>query len=155
MRTNDATVIRLTKRNNGIYEPEFRLPAAIYFAGFVPVSLFWYGWSIQEHTHWIVPIVGSSLFGVGMLGIFLPTQQYLVDAFQIYSASAVAAVRTAVSIAGTTLPLAGPPLYASLGLGVGNSVLGMITVVLTPIPWLFMKYGKIIREMWPVTLLHS
>ncbi|KIV99879.1 hypothetical protein, variant 1 [Verruconis gallopava] len=152
MKTNDATVVRLTKRNNGVYEPEFRLPAAIYLAGLVPVSLFWYGWSVQRQSHWIVPIIGSTFFGFGMLGIFVPTQQYLVDAFQIYSASAVAAVRTAISIAGTTLPLAGPPLYERLDLGMGNTVLGIITLVLTPIPWLFMRYGKAVREKWPISL---
>jgi len=52
MKTNDATVVKLTKRNNGQYEPEFRLPATIYYAAFVPISLIWYGWSTQKHTHW-------------------------------------------------------------------------------------------------------
>lgn len=76
----------------------------------------------------------------------------MVDTFSIYAASAVAANRCAISIAGSTLPLAGPPLYDRLGLGLGNTVLGIITLILTPIPWLFLKYGKTIRERWPVTL---
>lgn len=155
MKTNDATVVKLTKRNNGKYEPEFRLPATVYYAAFVPISLIWYGWSVQKDAHWyeqllrhhitfltlhrIVPILGLAFFGFGMLGIFLPTQQYLVDAFQTYSASAVAAVRTSLSVVGAFLPLAGPPLYKSLGLGLGNTVLGLIALIMTPIPMLFYK----------------
>lgn len=78
-------------------------------------------------------------FGFGMVGIFLPCQTYLVDAFPGYSASAVAASRTSLSIVGAFLPLAGPPLYQSLGYGLGNSVLGLIALVMTPIPALLYK----------------
>jgi hypothetical protein len=69
----------------------------------------------------------------------MPCQTYLVDAFPEYAASAVAAVRTSLSIVGAFLPLAGPPLYRSLGLGLGNTALGLIALVLTPIPMLFYK----------------
>lgn len=152
MKTNDRMVVKLTKQNGGVYEPEFRLPLAMYFAAFIPISLLWYGWSIERKAHWMVPIVGSAFYGWGMLGVFVLVQQYMVDSFSIYAASAVAANRCAISIAGCTMPLAGPPLYNALGLGLGNTVLAIITLVLTPIPWVFLKYGKYIRERWPVTL---
>lgn len=139
MRYNDRTVVNLAKKNGMKFEPEFRLASAEYYALCIPISLFWYGWSAEKHAHWIVPILGMAVFGAGMLGIFLPCQTYLVDAFSTYAASAVAAVRTSVSVLGAFLPLAGPPLYKSLGLGWGNSVLGFIALVMTPIPLLFFK----------------
>ena len=74
-----------------------------------------------------------------MIGIFLPCQTYLVDAFPDYAASAVAASRASLSIMGTFLPLAGPALYQSLGFGWGNTVLGLIAVVMMPIPILLEK----------------
>jgi hypothetical protein len=43
------------------------------------------------------------------------------------------------SLLGTFLPLAGPPLYAKLGLGWGNSVLGFIALALIPIPILLYR----------------
>lgn len=86
----------------------------------------------------IVPILGLGLYGVGMLGVFLPCQTYLVDAFS-YSASAVAASRAAMSIGGAFLPLAGPPLYKSVGYGIGNTILGLIALFMIPIPILFYK----------------
>ncbi len=50
-RISDATVIRMTKANNGVFEPEMRLPACIFFACFVPVTFFWYGWSSYKGVH--------------------------------------------------------------------------------------------------------
>lgn len=39
-RTNDVTIIRLTKANNNIYEPEMRLPICVFFGIPVPISFF-------------------------------------------------------------------------------------------------------------------
>jgi hypothetical protein len=39
-RLSDATVIRMTKANNGIFEPEMRLPSCVFFAMFVPITFF-------------------------------------------------------------------------------------------------------------------
>lgn len=40
-KTSDATIIRLTKRNKGVYEPEMRLPACVFFGFLIPISFFW------------------------------------------------------------------------------------------------------------------
>lgn len=48
---SDATVVRMTKANNGVFEPEMRLPACILFACWVPVTFFWYGWSADKAVH--------------------------------------------------------------------------------------------------------
>lgn len=46
-------------------EPEFRLPPAIFGAVLVPIGLFWFGWTTYSSIHWIVPIIGSTVFGMG------------------------------------------------------------------------------------------
>ena len=40
-KTNDATIIRLAKKNNGVYEPEMRLPMCVFFGMMIPVAFFW------------------------------------------------------------------------------------------------------------------
>jgi hypothetical protein len=45
--------------------PENRLPLMIAFSPFVVVGLFWYGWSAQAKTHWIMPIIGTGISGFG------------------------------------------------------------------------------------------
>jgi MFS family permease len=46
-------------------EPEYRLPPAIVGAVFVPVGLFIFAWTTYATVHWIVPIIGSAIFGLG------------------------------------------------------------------------------------------
>ena len=73
-------------------------------------------------------------------------QTYLVDAFTLYAASAIAAVTVLRSLVGAFLPMAGPALYQKLGLGWGNSLLGFIALGLIPVPWFFIKHGERIRK---------
>lgn len=75
----------------------------------------------------------------------MPIQNYLIDAYTLYAASAIAAGTILRSIFGAVLPLAGQPMYAALGLGWGNSLLGFLTLVMVPVPWIFYKYGERIR----------
>lgn len=49
------------------------------------------------------------------------------------------------SLAGAMLPLAGPKMYDTLGLGWGNSLLGFIALALCPLPIIFYVYGERIR----------
>lgn len=46
-------------------EPEYRLPPAIVGAVLVPIGLFFFGWTTYPSVHWVVPIIGSALFGMG------------------------------------------------------------------------------------------
>lgn len=71
---------------------------------------------------------------------------YLVDAFTIYAASAMAANTVFRSLAGAVLPLAGGKMYQTLGLGWGNSLLGFIALALSPLPIIFYVYGERIRK---------
>ncbi|KAF1996896.1 MFS general substrate transporter [Amniculicola lignicola CBS 123094] len=151
-RTSDATIIRLTKRNNGIYEPEMRLPTCVFFGMLIPISFFWYGWATDKQVHWIVPIIGLIPFGCGMMGIFAPIQTYLIDCFPQYAASAVAGVTAIRCLFGALLPLGAPAMYDALGLGWGNSLLGFLAVAMIPFPALIYKYGGLVRKKYPVNL---
>lgn len=57
----------LTRRNDGVTKSEYRLPNLIVGAFFVPVGLFWYGWTAEYKTHWIVPIIGTAFLGIGIV----------------------------------------------------------------------------------------
>lgn len=65
----------------------------------------------------------------------------------MYAASAIAANTELRSLVGALLPLAGPPMYQSLGLGWGNSLLGFLCLVMIPIPIIFYRFGKRLRKM--------
>ncbi|KAI0869313.1 major facilitator superfamily domain-containing protein [Hypoxylon argillaceum] len=129
----------------GEIKPESRLTPMIIGVLLIPAGLIWYGWAAQYKVHWIVPILGTTLIGMGVNLVWVPVQSYLIDAFGIYSASALAANTVVRSIFGVLLPLAGQPLYDRLGLGWGNTLLAFIALATAPLTWLIMKYGERIR----------
>ncbi|EDN93816.1 hypothetical protein SS1G_09683 [Sclerotinia sclerotiorum 1980 UF-70] len=149
-KTSDPTIIALTKKNNGVYQPEFRLRNGLFFAFFIPGSFFWYGWTSYYRVHWIVPILGLIPFGFGTMGVFAGIQTYYIDTGKQYAASAMAGLTAIRCVFAAFLPLAGKPLYNNLGLGWGNSVLGFIGLSLIPAPFFIYKYGGLLRERYPV-----
>lgn len=66
-RKRDQLILKLEKETGipGQSEPEFRLPSAIIGSFLVPAGIFMFGWSSYPWVHWIVPIIGSSIFGAG------------------------------------------------------------------------------------------
>ena len=52
-------------------KPEYRLPPLKIGAVLLPAGFFIYGWTAEYQTHWIVPIIGTSVIGVGNLVIFM------------------------------------------------------------------------------------
>lgn len=138
--------VLLAKAASGELKPEYRLIPMVWTAVTLPIGLFVYGWSARYAVHWIVPIIGTGFFGIGLLVTLVCTLTYIVDAFTEYAASATAANAVMRSIFGATLPLAGPRMYQALGIGWGNSLLAFIALAGCPIPWVFYKYGERIRK---------
>ncbi|KAH7014612.1 uncharacterized protein B0I36DRAFT_255865, partial [Microdochium trichocladiopsis] len=97
-------------------------------------------------VHWLVTIMSLMPFGIGMIGVFLPLTTYIVDSYPVYAASAIASNTSLKSLAGTLLPLAGPQMYESLGLGWGNTVLGLICFIMLPLTFYFYKVGGRLRK---------
>lgn len=134
-------------------KPEGRLKPMVWVMPAVPVGIFWYGWAAEKQTHWIVPIIGTFFFGFGVLWVIMPAQLYMVDAFGPEAAASALAANVILRLLfGAFIPLAGPSLYADLGLGWGNSVLGFIGVAFLPVPLLFYRYGGWLRERFAVKL---
>lgn len=138
--------VLLAKAASGELKPEYRLLPMVWTAFTFPIGLVLYGWSAKYALHWIVPVIGTSFFGIGLLVTIVCTLTYIVDAFTEYAASATAANAVMRSVVGATLPLAGPKMYQALGIGWGNSLLAFIALAGCPIPWLFYKYGERIRK---------
>ena len=143
---NDRIYKRLKKRNNNTGVPEFRVPLMFPGSVFMPIGLFWYGWSAQAKIHWIMPNIGAVIFAAGVIINFQVIQTYLVDAYQRYAASAVSAGTFLRSLAGFGFPLFAPYMYDALHYGWGNSLLGFIAIGIgMPSPFLLWKYGATLR----------
>ncbi|KAI0468960.1 major facilitator superfamily domain-containing protein [Xylaria cf. heliscus] len=144
---------KMVRTKDGQYRAERRLILMMFVSPLFPIGLFIYGWTTDNKVHWIVPIIGTAICGPGAVIINSASQTYIIDIFGHQAgASALAAVTLVRNITGTFLPLAAPSLYANLGLGWGNSVLGFLTIAFIPVPFFFYWYGEQLREQFPLKL---
>lgn len=176
---SDKILLSLSAKGDGEKKPEYRLPLMVWSSLLTPIGLFLYSWTAEFNLHFMIPITCSTLIGAGLLLIMvrlcsvpsflahpreisvaeladsyetaqMPLQTYLVDAYTVYAASALAASTVLRCVFGAVLPLAGEPLYNKLGLGWGNSLLGFIALALAPVPFLLSWYGERLRKKYPI-----
>jgi MFS family permease len=125
--------------------PEARLPPMMFGSIFFAAGLFIFAWTSDKRIPWIAPCIGAVGIGIGFFTIFQAALNYLIDTFQRYSASAVAANTFLRSVLAGAFPLFITPLVHNLGIDWGISIFGFFAIALIPIPFLFFVFGKRIR----------
>jgi MFS family permease len=118
----------------GFAPPEARLPMAMVGACALPIGLFWFSWTNSPSIHFMVSIAGGAPFGFGMILIFLSTMNYLIDAYTIYGASALAANSVLRSLFGMAFPLFTSYMYADLGIHWASSIPAFLALMCVPMP---------------------
>ncbi|KAI9168068.1 Major facilitator superfamily multidrug transporter mdrA [Paramyrothecium foliicola] len=127
-----------------------RLPLACLGGPLFALSEFWLGWAARPDVHWAIPALSGIPLGIGIDLTFLALNNYLTDAYDIYSASALASsVFTRNVLAAVLIPLTTHPLYANLGTNWACTLLGCLCLVLTPIPFAFIRWGPALRKRSP------
>ncbi|GAA5932784.1 hypothetical protein JCM1841_006402 [Sporobolomyces salmonicolor] len=137
--------VRNLVANGGSLPPEARLPMCCVGGCALPIGLFWFAWTTLPSVHWIVPIIASAPFGFGMVLVFLSMMSYLVDAYLMYAASALASNAVLRSIFGAVFPLFTSYLFSGLGTQWALSLIAFLSLALAPIPFIFYYYGARIR----------
>jgi multidrug resistance protein len=134
------------KVSPGRLPPEARLPPSFPACIALPVGLFWFAWTNQPSIHWMSPVAAGVPFGFGMVMVFLPVLNYLVDAYTIYAASVLAGNLLLRSVFGAIFPLFTTYMYRNLGTNWASSIPAFLSVACAPMPFLFWWYGAKIRE---------
>lgn len=143
---DQARYARVASMNHGNAPPEARLPPAMLGAVVLPVGLFWFAWSNGPTTFWLISVSAGTLFGFGMVLLYMSLTNYLVDAYLGYAASALAASTVLRSIAGAVFPLFTNDMYDRLGIHWASSVPAFLALIFVPCLVGFYKWGSIIRE---------
>ncbi|KAJ6038238.1 hypothetical protein N7460_008009 [Penicillium canescens] len=140
--------------SNHAVDPETGKPPAEAMVSFIcicavliPIGELWFAWTCSPASiHWIAPLLAGIPFGAGNTGVFVYASNYLTGSYGMYAASALAGSSVIRSILGGVLPLAGSYMYASLGPNWSGTLLGLLEIVIVPIPFVFYKYGHKIRQ---------
>lgn len=131
---------------NGVRTPEMRIPQGLFGAVLAVIGLFWLGYTSYPSVHWIVPILGSAVYGIGALSVMLSTFSYMVDTFMLRAAPAFAAVGFVRSIVTSVLPLVGSLFFKNLQPRNATLILACISVLEIAIPLAAMKWGPALRS---------
>jgi len=111
----------------------------------IPLSLFWMGWTSYSWISIWSPLGASVLFGYGVLTIFISCYQYIIDSYEIYAASALASVTLIRYVAAGGMTVVGIPFYQNMGVHWTLTILGGISCLMVPVPYVFYIYGPKIR----------
>ena len=76
---NSRKYRQAAEANGGKAPPEARLVPGFYGAVFAPLGLLLLGLLSFKNVPWILPIIGSSFFGIGMVYAYTSTFTYLVE----------------------------------------------------------------------------
>ncbi|KAI3395317.1 hypothetical protein diail_1429 [Diaporthe ilicicola] len=137
---------KVLANNNGRAPPEARLPPAMLGSVTLPIGLFWFAWTNDPSTFWLISVSAGVFTGFGMVLLYMSLTNYIVDTYLGYAASALAASTVCRSVSAAVLPLFTNTMYSSLGIHWASSVPGFMAVVFVPCLLAFYKWGHIIRS---------
>lgn len=79
---SDWLIIRLSRRNNGIYEPEMRLWLQLPCVFIMPAGILMFGLSMARGMHWAIPAVGCGIFGFAFAALGDGALTYAMDCYK-------------------------------------------------------------------------
>ncbi|KAF3764491.1 MFS general substrate transporter [Cryphonectria parasitica EP155] len=125
--------------------PEDRLLGACIGAPFIPIALFILGATSWRWVIWVGPASAGIAFGFGMVLCYYSVNNYIIDSYSRYAASALAAKVFLRSGGGAAFPLFTTQMYHRLGLLWASFLLAFIGVAMFFIPFGFYFYGASLR----------
>ncbi|CCH61208.1 hypothetical protein TBLA_0E01510 [Henningerozyma blattae CBS 6284] len=128
--------------------PEARLYPMIPSGVLFSAGILWFCWTgaWQRRIHWVVPTIAGSLIGFGLIGIFLPCLNYIIESYLLLTASAVAANTFMRSAFAGVFPLFAGYMFHRMHIEWAGMLLGLLAAGMIPVPLIFLKYGPGLRR---------
>ncbi|RSL66446.1 hypothetical protein CEP53_003343 [Fusarium sp. AF-6] len=141
----DWLIVRLARRNGGIFEPEMRL----YILGLPAVSmgagLVVFGVTLDRGLHWIYPSIGGALFAFGVGSIMDVSCTIVMDTYQSMTAEAFVFITFIRNIACVPIPFGVVPWMNTMSLTKIFVISGCINTALALLFIPLLVWGRRIR----------
>ncbi|CAG8591926.1 6274_t:CDS:2, partial [Ambispora gerdemannii] len=128
-RYSDYVLLKEKERNEGKYEPEFRLRSVWFGAIIFSASTIVFGWLVEFKSSLIWPLLAMFFVGLGTMLIFSSACSYMIDAFPSLGASAIATNNCMRYSAAAVMTVLTEPLHQVLSIGWIFTILGALSVV--------------------------
>jgi hypothetical protein len=145
---SDWVIAWMSKRNNGVYEPEFRLIPLIIptLVGIPACVLFGQAGSYPERFHWFAIVFGYCGQFFSFVGASIAGQTYLLDAYPSRQGSALVLVCAMRGVIQFGLSFGINNFQKQVGYAAVFGTYGGLTAVFGVLGVLVFYYGKKIRE---------
>ncbi|OJJ49495.1 hypothetical protein ASPZODRAFT_60078 [Penicilliopsis zonata CBS 506.65] len=143
---------RVRERDPDGLQPEARLYWLLYVAPLLSIGLFGFAWTSlgPPHTHWIAPMIFSTLIAIANYSIYMATIDYMVASYGPYAASATGGNALARDFLAGVAAMYSVPMYQNFGhsatLEWPSTLLGFLAVIFTIPIYVFYWNGPKIRE---------
>ncbi|KAJ5347438.1 uncharacterized protein N7506_000691 [Penicillium brevicompactum] len=127
-------------------DPEISLYMGMFGAPFIPVSLFWMGWTSRLSISYWSPLIASVFFGFGTLCVFVSAFQYVADAFELNVASALSTLQMMRLVTAGVMAIVSEVMYKKLGTGWTLTLLGCLSFLFLPVPYVLYWKGEKVRS---------
>ncbi|KAH9814728.1 major facilitator superfamily domain-containing protein [Melampsora americana] len=125
---------------------EVHLYGSMLAGPFLVVGIFWLGWTgAYGSIPWWIPALSTVFLGASFTLVFISSQSYLIDVYLMYSASALAANTICRSAFGAAFPLFTRQMFEGLGVQWAATLIGCVSLLISPSPFIFYKFGSKIR----------
>ena len=147
-------IIRRRTAQNKPIAPEDKIIGFSLAAPALAIGLWLFAWTIppvirpalMPYWHWTIPMVGLILIGFAANEMAYTLSGYLADAYTIYASSAFASLAFARALVSGLMPLFGFKLVEAAGANWAISVLAGAATLFCICPWLFVVWGRRLRE---------
>ena len=113
---------------------------------FLPLSLFWLGWTNYQTISIWSGLFACGIFGIVLISIYISSYEYIIDSYGKHAASALASITMVRYLVAGGMVMASRPMYEGIGVHWTMTILGCISLLLAPMPLLFKNYGAHLRE---------
>lgn len=154
-KTKEAQV-KAEAEGNEQFPPETRLwNAMLGGTAAIPISLLWMGWTAYPSVSIWSPILASVLFGYGVITIFISSYMYLIDVYEVMAASALTFATLVRYVCAGGMTVVGIPFYKNMGVHWTLTILGCLSALLAPLPYVLFLYGPAIRRKSKFAKVHK
>ncbi|SCU90798.1 LAFA_0F00298g1_1 [Lachancea sp. 'fantastica'] len=117
-------------KNYHEFAPEARISWNVLLAvALFPASLLIFGWCLQTKQHWVLPLIGTALFGFSSMIIMAATVSYILDSLPGRGATGVALNNLVRQLIAAVAVFVSDPLMSSIGLGWTFTMLSGVIIV--------------------------
>ncbi|OQE11548.1 hypothetical protein PENVUL_c002G00772 [Penicillium vulpinum] len=139
---SDKSILWLSKRNGGIYEPEMRLWLALPIAVLTPAGILMFGLGIASGVHWALLAVGFGFYGFSLAAVSGIALSYLMDCYQDIIGDALVGVIFMRNIFSVIVLFVLTPWVNGMGMRDLHILVAVVAFVILLIPIPLLIWGK-------------